>query len=95
LTDAYVELQEITELVARWWLCTCFDCKYSGHARDYCLSDREYWCYRDVPDAYAEIAAKGKYASQEARFAGDYFVDAFHTCAAWQPYRAVVLDQVT
>jgi hypothetical protein len=84
LQDAIWELQEMTEAEAAWWLRTCYHCQYSGQARDYALSDREFWCYRDVPDAFAEIQAKGKYASREARQAGRYFVNAFHACAAWR-----------
>jgi hypothetical protein len=89
LQDAVWELQEITKAQADWWLRTCYHCQYAGQARDYATSDREYWCYRDVPDAFAEIQVKGKYASQEALFAGNYFVNAFHTCAAWRPIQAV------
>jgi hypothetical protein len=85
LQDAVWELQEITEAEADWWLRTCYHCQYAGQARDYATSDREYWCYRDVPDAFAEIQAKGKYASREALYAGSYFVNAFHVCAAWRP----------
>jgi hypothetical protein len=85
LQDAVWELQEITEAKADWWLRTCYHCQYAGQARDYATSDREYWCYRDVPDAFAEIQAKGKYASREALYAGSYFVNAFHVCAAWRP----------
>ena len=85
LTDAYIEMHEMTEDVAAWRWCTCFCCRYARHARFYSNSDRQYWCYRDVPDALAEIEAKGKSASSESRFAGNYYVDAFHTCAAWQP----------
>jgi hypothetical protein len=85
LQDAIWELQEQTEKLASWWFRTCYHCRYSGQARSYALSDREYWCYRDVPEAYEEIRSRGKYASSAARFAGDYFVDAFHMCSAWQP----------
>jgi hypothetical protein len=84
-TEAYIELHELTPEELDWKVCTCYDCKYSGQARDYSNNDREYWCYRDVPDAFAEIQAKGKYASQQARFAGMYYAKTFHTCMAWQP----------
>lgn len=87
LTDAIWELRELTEKVAEWDLYACFNCEYAGHAQEYSNSDREFWCYRDVPEAIAGIHAGVKYANQKARFAGRYFVDAFHTCAAWQPRR--------
>lgn len=85
LQDAIEELHEMTSTEAQWWLYTCYSCRFSGHARNYSVGDREYWCYRDFPEAYDEIKSKGKYASSARRFAGDYFVDAFHMCSAWQP----------
>lgn len=84
LMDAIWDLQEIIQSKAEIWLYTCFHCQYNGHAMNYLVGDREYWCYRAVPEAFAEIRAKRKAASQSARFAGKYFVNAFHTCAAWQ-----------
>jgi hypothetical protein len=94
LQDAIEELHEMTRAEAQWLLYACYSCRYSGYARDYSVSDREYWCYRDVPDAYEEIKSKGKYASSAARFAGNYFVDAFHMCSAWQPV-ILISDQHT
>ena len=95
LQDAVQELEEMTEAEAQWWLCTCYHCHYSDHNRLYSLSDREYACYRDVPEALAEIRAKGKIASPEARRAGKYFVDAFHTCAAWKPAQTAPATEET
>jgi len=85
LQDAIWELQELTNTEAEWRLCTCYHCQYSGYARDYANSDREYWCYRDVPDAVTEIQTSGKVIRHETRWAGAYFMDAFHTCAFWRP----------
>jgi hypothetical protein len=85
LQDAIWELQEQTKLEAEWRLCTCFHCLYSGYARDYAVSDREYWCYRDVPEAVTEIQTNGKVVRNDTRWAGAYFMDAFHTCAFWRP----------
>ncbi len=85
LQDAIEELHEMTRAEALWRLHACYSCRFSGHARDYIVSDREYWCYRDVPEVVAEIQAKGRNKSGKGRFDGDYFVDAFHVCAAWQP----------
>ena len=89
LTDAISELHEVTEEVGEggdWRLCTCFNCEFAGYARKYSNSDREYWCYRDVEeDQWKEIKSKRKFANPEAKFAGKYFVDAFHFCAAWTP----------
>jgi hypothetical protein len=85
LQDAIWELHDLTRTEAEWRLYTCYHCQYSGQARDYLVGDRQYWCYRDVPDAIAEIKARGKPIRSETRWAGAYYVDAFHTCAAWRP----------
>ncbi len=85
LQDAVWELHELIGDEVKWWLYTCYSCQYSGYARDYLVSDRQYWCYRDVPEAVSEIQAIGRAHRLRARWSGAYFVDAFHTCAAWRP----------
>lgn len=84
IMDAIWELQEFIKPDAQIWLKTCYHCQFSGNAMDYLVGDRDYWCYRDVPEALDEIRAKRKGASRLARFSGKYFVNAFHTCSAWQ-----------
>lgn len=86
LTDAIWELDEIMsqDLKKGWRLFSCYDCRFSYFARSYLNSDRMYWCSRDVSTKdLEEIESKGKFASQKSLFAGVYYVDAFHYCAAW------------
>ena len=86
LTDAIWDLDEIINDNVTWWLQTCYDCIYSRPAYLFPVSDRdEMRCYRDVPDAFEEVKNQGKFASNSALHAGHYFVDAFHSCAAWKP----------
>ena len=83
LTDALFDIYDLAEPEFDIRLQTCYHCRYANHA-SLLNNDREYRCYRDVPDAYDEIRLKGKQASNDARFAGTYTVNAFHTCAAWE-----------
>ncbi|MBX3065730.1 MAG: hypothetical protein KF726_22320 [Anaerolineae bacterium] len=84
-TEAMFELHNITPQEISWRLQTCFDCKFSYPAFTDPTSDRdELQCHRDAPLAFQEVQTKGKYASLAALHAGDYFVNAFHTCAAWE-----------
>lgn len=88
LLDAKQELAETTKEEAKLQICTCITCDYSGQAEDYLMDDREYWCYRDFPEAYDEIRKKRmqrKRASGEAKYSGVFYVSWFHTCAAWRP----------
>lgn len=86
LQDAIVELQSMIGEEVSWFLRTCYDCYYSGHARFYATSDREYWCYRDV-SGFSEWRSQWKHADTSMRFSGDFYISAFHTCAAWQPFK--------
>ncbi|MCB9452532.1 MAG: hypothetical protein H6672_13935 [Anaerolineaceae bacterium] len=92
LSDAILELGGVIENSQAkngWQLQTCYHCKYCYPAFYWPGSDRDTLrCYRDVGEAFAEIQEKGKRASFSAFAAGDYFVNAFHRCAAWQPYRS-------
>lgn len=84
-TEAVDELREITGHDKVWRLQTCFDCRFSRPAFLDPTDDREELrCYRDAPEAFEDVQARSKFASQEALSAGDYFVDAFHKCAGWQ-----------
>ena len=80
-----MELDDIIDDVAVWHLKTCHGCKFSRPAFLWPVSDRdELRCYRDAPDALAELRSQGKFASSEALHAGEYFVNAFHRCSAWE-----------
>jgi hypothetical protein len=90
LQDALEEIRALIGNDNQLWLKTCYECRYvwdaitgpGGDERD------ELSCYRDAPAAGAEVRKKGKWASDEATGAGDYFVSAFHRCAAWEPSKA-------
>jgi len=84
LTDAICDIQEEVEPDVDLWLMTCFHCKFAGHALNYLVGDREFWCYRDAPEAFEDVLKRGKSAKMSSRFAGAFFVNAFHTCAAWE-----------
>jgi hypothetical protein len=85
LTEARRHLVEISSPVT-FQLQICADCCHSWPAvTGPGWDDRdELACYRDAPDAEAELVEKGKFASDEAAGAGEFFVNAFHSCAAWQ-----------
>lgn len=94
LADAALELEEIIGSGVEWCLQTCFECDYCSSAFPSPASDRDdLRCFRDDPEAFMEVKRKQKFASAEARFSGHYFVNAFHTCAAWRPLR--LPDDVT
>jgi hypothetical protein len=81
-------MEAIYELHAdapEWRFRTCLSCGLAGYASDYLNTDREFWCYRDAPDAIAESGRSGQYSRGTHRFKGIYFVRAFHRCAAWRP----------
>ncbi len=90
LSDAVRELRERFPADTEWWLQTCHHCAYSspfllGPGWD----DRDdLQCYRDAREALAEVRWMGKFAGYDTLHAGDYFVNAFHTCAAWRPSTA-------
>ena len=89
LTDAIWELGEIIDGDIKWWVQTCYHCIYSRPAFLVPMSDRdELRCYRDVPDAFEEVKHRGKFADASALHAGHYFVNAFHSCAAWKPHES-------
>lgn len=86
LTDAEAELYDIIGPDIHWRLRTCFGCSFSRPAFLTPASDRDdLRCYRDAQQAFAVVRRAGKFASFDAYYAGDYFVTAFHSCAAWQP----------
>lgn len=85
LQDAIWELEETISHRATWRIRSCYHCFYSGHARFYATSDREYWCYRDIPD-FPEWKSDWKGATPSERSSGHFYVNAFHTCAAWRAY---------
>lgn len=84
-SEAIWELRELIGTKANWLLQTCCHCKFSYHAYHGPVNDRDdLRCFRDNPEAFAEIQKKGKFASIEALNSGDYFVNVFHSCAGWQ-----------
>ncbi len=87
LQDAIGELHDLTDAGISWQIKTCYHCKFCYLAFLGPQSDRDdYRCYRDAPEAFAEVQERGyKFASRASQIAGSYFVNAFHTCAAWEP----------
>lgn len=88
LSDAIKELKEFIGDNTILRLQTCFECIFGWPAfRGPGWDDRNSWrCYRDVPpETFKEVLNKLKFASHEVFFSGHYFVNAFHTCAAWRP----------
>ena len=67
LTEAIFELDEKVGNEVKWYLKICHSCKFSRPAFAWPVSDRhELRCYRDAPEAFAEIRNKGKFASRDA-----------------------------
>lgn len=85
VTEAWQELHEEIDPHINWHLKTCLSCNFTRPAFLFPTSDRdEHRCYRDVSEAFTEVQEKSKFASRKARYAGDYFVSAFHRCSAWE-----------
>jgi hypothetical protein len=86
LADAVSELRELGAAGGGYWLMTCFSCALSrpalpGPGWD----DRDdHQCFRDTPEAYSSIGGDGSSSRGWGLARGDYFVSAFHTCAAWR-----------
>lgn len=90
-TEAIWELSELIGSEITWLLQTCDHCNFSYSAFPGPTSDRDdLRCFRDEPEAFIQMQEKGKFASSEALNSGDYFVNVFHTCAAWHPKRSLV-----
>jgi len=85
LQDAYWELQEVARpnLLE---LQTCQTCYFAWPAVTGPGWDEhdELACYRDSPLAALEMRQNREVASDAAQAQGQYFVHAFHRCAAWQ-----------
>jgi hypothetical protein len=86
LSEAMAELRDAIGPETDWWLLTCYHCDFQQPAFRFLVDDRdEMRCYRDAPEAlFVEAKRRGKGASDEALYAGHYYVNAFHTCAAWR-----------
>lgn len=78
-------IEELHSDAPEWRFQTCLTCGLAGYPTDYLNSDREFWCYRDVPGAFTESGSSGQYSRGTHRFEGIYFVPAFHRCASWRP----------
>jgi hypothetical protein len=95
LTEAIGELKTLTGPQIAWWFQTCHHCLYSYPAfRGPGWDDRDHLrCYRDAPNELVQVQQKGqKFVDFDTMYAGSYFVNAFHTCAAWQPPTAGAKD---
>lgn len=92
LTEAWWELHEMTQQEDKSWrLITCYDCFFAQAGYLFFGHDErdQLRCYRDAPAEVAEeVNENPKHAHKEALESGAYFVNAFHTCAAWEPRRA-------
>jgi hypothetical protein len=81
LGDALTELHGLN---SHWRFRTCISCAMAGHPTPYGNDDQQLWCYRDSPEALAELAQHGRFAGGSHAFSGYYWVRAFHRCASWR-----------
>jgi len=81
LGDALVELHQLSPA---WRFRTCMTCALAAQPSPYGNTDREFWCYRDSPEAIREYEQTGRFSDGPYRFTGNYWVPAFHRCAAWR-----------
>ena len=96
LHEALVELDEQMETQQFLWIRTCYQCNYSFPRLSGIQDDREnLQCFRDSPlEHFEEVKRSKKFASLEALQSGDFFVTAFHTCAAWKRLQSMSLKDV-
>ena len=89
LQDAFVELGELVGSRDALWVKICYQCNYVHVKRSGIQDEREdLQCFRDSPpQLFEEAKRRLKFASAEAWASGDFFVNAFHTCAAWQRWQ--------
>lgn len=86
LQDASEELDEQIGSQDALWFKVCYQCRYAYPKLNGPQDEREnFQCYRDSPlEHFEEIKRLKKFASLEALHSGDFFVNAFHTCADWK-----------
>jgi hypothetical protein len=87
LTEAMFSLDDELGSATKWWLKVCFDCRFSRDAGFVPHDDRDFLvCYRDFHDQLLQIeqTETSRDNSEFPPNVGDYFVNAFHTCPAWQ-----------
>jgi hypothetical protein len=89
LQDAFIELDEQMGSSDALWFKVCYQCHYGYPKLEGPQDEREnLQCFRDSPPEHFEEAKRlGKFATAAARQSGDYFVNAFHTCAAWKRHQ--------
>lgn len=76
-------LTELHLLDASWHFRTCMTCDFASHPSPYSNPDLEFWCYRDAPRTRSRLPAS-TVVDTDDRFAGQYWVRAFHRCASWR-----------
>ena len=92
LQDAFEELDEQTGSQNALWFKVCYQCTYGYPKLNGPQDEREnIQCFRDSPLGHLEeVKRLRKFASRDAHNSGDFFVNAFHTCAAWERWQAAV-----
>lgn len=89
LQDAFLELDEQVGSELSLFVKVCYQCDYSYDAPPGTRDEREnLQCFRDNPERLQEVKKMNKFASAEALRSGHFFVNSFHTCAAWRPWTA-------
>ncbi len=91
LTEAMFSLDDMLGSSAKWWLTICFDCRFSREARFVPLDDRDFLvCYRDFPNQLSQIEQleDSRKDATQLSDGGHFFVNAFHSCAAWKEKRS-------
>ena len=86
LQEAFIELDEQMGSSDALWFKVCYQCHYGFPKLNGPQDEREnLQCFRDSPlEHFEEVKRLSKFASAAAQHSGDYFVNAFHTCAAWK-----------
>ncbi len=89
LQDSFGELHEQMGLPDASWVKICYQCNYVHGKLNGLQDEREnLQCFRDSsPEHFEEARRLMKFASAEAWGSGDFFVTAFHTCAAWKRWQ--------
>ena len=86
LSEALAELQALGAAGGGYRPVICHSCALSRPSLTAPgWDDRDdHQCFRDTPEAYASIGGDGRPVRGWGLHGGDYFVNAFHTCAAWR-----------
>lgn len=88
LQDAFEELNELIAPQKASRLKICYQCNFSYPKLPGRQDEREnLQCFRDNLEYFDEVKEAKKFASDKALNSGDFFVNAFHTCAAWKRWQ--------